>query len=109
MQILNSYYHGQIQISAAMEEAADIRAVMAHLQECLVLYVRDEKIMSLENAVQKMTSLAAEHVGIANRGIIASGYFADLVLFDSATVKDNATIQNPYCIIGWHFKSLGKW
>ncbi len=58
-------------------------------------YVRDEKIISLENAVQKMTSLAAEHVGIANRGIIAPGYFADLVLFDSATVKDNATIQNP--------------
>jgi N-acyl-D-amino-acid deacylase len=58
-------------------------------------YVRDEKIMSLENAIQKMTSLAAEHVGIKNRGIIAPGYFADLVLFDAATVKDNATIQNP--------------
>ena len=61
----------------------------------LSYYVRDEKIMSLENAVQKMTSLAAEHVGIKNRGIIAPGYFADLVLFDAATVKDNATIQNP--------------
>ncbi len=58
-------------------------------------YVRDEKIMSLENAVQKMTSLAAEHVGIKNRGLVAPSYYADLVLFDSATVKDNATIQNP--------------
>ncbi len=58
-------------------------------------YVRDKKIMSFENAVQKMTSLAAEHVGIKNRGIIAPGYFADLVLLDTATVKDNATIQNP--------------
>lgn len=58
-------------------------------------YVRDEKIMSLENAIQKMTSLAAEHVGINNRGVIAPGYYADLVLFDAASVKDNATIQNP--------------
>lgn len=58
-------------------------------------YVRDEKIMSLENAVQKMTSLAAEHVGIRNRGMVAPGFFADLVLFDAAIVKDNATIQNP--------------
>ncbi|HRH60296.1 MAG TPA: amidohydrolase family protein, partial [Chitinophagaceae bacterium] len=61
----------------------------------LSYYVRDKKIMSLENAIQKMTSLAAEHTGISNRGIIAPGFFADLVLFDAATVKDNATIQNP--------------
>ena len=58
-------------------------------------YVRNEKIMSLENVVQKMTLLAAEHVGINNRGMIAPGFYADLVLFDSATVKDNASIQNP--------------
>lgn len=61
----------------------------------LSYYVREEKIMSLETAIQKMTSLAAEHVGIKNRGVIAPGYFADLVLFDAATVKDNATIANP--------------
>jgi N-acyl-D-aspartate/D-glutamate deacylase len=42
-----------------------------------------------------MTALAAEHTGIKNRGIIAPGYFADLVLIDPATVKDNASIQNP--------------
>lgn len=36
-----------------------------------------------------------DHVGISNRGIIASGYFADMVLIDPATVKDNASIQNP--------------
>ncbi|NNV53985.1 serine hydrolase [Limnovirga soli] len=58
-------------------------------------YVRERKIMSLENAIYKMTGLAAEHVGLANRGIIAPGYYADLVLLDPATVKDNATIQNP--------------
>ena len=58
-------------------------------------YVRDKKIMSLENAIQKMTSLAAEHTGIANRGVIAPGFYADLVLLDPATVQDKATFQNP--------------
>ncbi len=57
-------------------------------------YVREQKLMSLEKAIYKMTGLTAEHVGIKNRGLIARGYFADLVLFDPATVKDNATIEN---------------
>ena len=57
-------------------------------------YVREKKIMSLETAIQKMTSLSAEHTGIKNRGLIAAGYFADLVLFNPATVKDNADIKN---------------
>jgi N-acyl-D-aspartate/D-glutamate deacylase/CubicO group peptidase (beta-lactamase class C family) len=58
-------------------------------------YVREQKLMPLETAVYKMTGLAAENAGIKNRGIIAPGYFADLVLFDPDTVIDNATIENP--------------
>ncbi len=58
-------------------------------------YVKDKKLMSWEEAINKMTGLAAEHTGITSRGIIAPGYFADLVLIDPATVKDNADIQNP--------------
>lgn len=61
-------------------------------------YVREQKIMSLETAIQKMTSLAAEQTGIKNRGIIAPGYFADLVLFDPATVQDNASVKTPQAI-----------
>lgn len=61
-------------------------------------YVREKKIMSLENAINKMTALAAEQVGIQRRGVIAPGYFADLVLLDPASVKDNATIQNPMAL-----------
>ncbi len=57
-------------------------------------YVREQKLMPLETAIQKMTSLAAENAGIKNRGIIAPGYYADLVLFDPETVIDNATIEN---------------
>ena len=61
----------------------------------LNLYVKEKKIMGWENAIHKMTGLAAEHTGITNRGIIAPGYFADLVLIDPATVKDNSSIENP--------------
>ncbi|MBL0743131.1 serine hydrolase [Chryseolinea lacunae] len=61
-------------------------------------YVRDQKIMPLETAIYKMTGLTAEHLGFKNRGIIAPGYFADLVLFDPATVKDNATMKDPMAL-----------
>ena len=58
-------------------------------------YVKEKKAISWEAAIHKMTALAAEHTGIKNRGVIAPGYYADLVLIDPATVKDNSTIQNP--------------
>jgi N-acyl-D-amino-acid deacylase len=57
-------------------------------------YVRNTKTLSLETAVYKMTALTAESLGLPNRGLIKMGYFADLVLFDPNTVKDNANIQN---------------
>ncbi|WP_298356313.1 serine hydrolase [Runella sp.] len=57
-------------------------------------YVRNTKTLTLETAVYKMTALTAESLGIPNRGLIKTGYFADLVLFDPNTVKDNANIQN---------------
>ena len=60
----------------------------------LAKYVREDKIISLENAIYKMTALTAQHLGIQDRGIIKAGNYADLVLFNPATVKDNATIQD---------------
>jgi N-acyl-D-amino-acid deacylase len=62
----------------------------------LGVYVRERKVLSLEEAVRRMTSLAAEHMGIRDRGRIAPGMFADLVLFDPATVIDRATPQQPH-------------
>jgi N-acyl-D-amino-acid deacylase len=61
-------------------------------------YVRERHVVSLPEAIRKMTSLAADNVGIANRGRIAPGAFADLVLFDPATVIDNATPANPHAV-----------
>ncbi|MFM8744160.1 MAG: serine hydrolase [Cytophagales bacterium] len=61
-------------------------------------YVREQQLMPLETAIRKMSGQAAEQLGIKNRGIIAPGNFADLVLFNPATVNDNASINNPKAI-----------
>jgi N-acyl-D-amino-acid deacylase len=58
-------------------------------------YVRERKLFTLEEAVRKMSSLAAANVGIQQRGSIKPGYFADLVLFDPATILDHATFEKP--------------
>jgi N-acyl-D-amino-acid deacylase len=61
----------------------------------LAQHVRDRGDFSLETAIHKMTSLAAENTGLAGRGTITEGAFADLVLFDPATVSDRATREEP--------------
>jgi N-acyl-D-amino-acid deacylase len=61
----------------------------------LGVYVREKKALSLEEAVRKMTSLAARRFGLKDRGLVEAGKFADLVLFDPATVKDTATVAAP--------------
>jgi N-acyl-D-amino-acid deacylase len=61
----------------------------------LRVYVREKKLFSLEEAIRKMTSLGAANVGIAERGTIRPGAFADLVLFDPATVADRSTFEDP--------------
>jgi N-acyl-D-amino-acid deacylase len=58
-------------------------------------YVREEKVLTLPLAIRKMTALPAQRLGLPDRGRIAAGYVADLVLFDPATVLDRATIEHP--------------
>ena len=58
-------------------------------------YVRGEKLLTVEEAVRKMTSLPAANLGIAQRGLLQPGYFADVVVFDPSTIQDRATFEKP--------------
>jgi N-acyl-D-amino-acid deacylase len=58
-------------------------------------HVREEHVLPLESAIHKMTALSAEQLRLKDRGRIATGYVADLVVFDPATVIDASTIQQP--------------
>jgi N-acyl-D-aspartate/D-glutamate deacylase len=58
-------------------------------------YVRDEKVLTLSDAVRKMTSLPAQVLGLRDRGLLRDGYWADVVVFDPDTVVDEATFENP--------------
>tara|TARA_B110000914_G_scaffold129017_1_gene112744 strand:+ start:2132 stop:3805 length:1674 start_codon:yes stop_codon:yes gene_type:complete len=59
-------------------------------------YVRDEQIISIEEAVRKLTSLPASNLKIKNRGNLAKGYFADLAIFNPETIQDHATFTEPH-------------
>jgi N-acyl-D-amino-acid deacylase len=58
-------------------------------------YVRDEKAATLPDAIRRLTSLPASNLGIRQRGALKSGYYADVVVFDPATVQDHATYDKP--------------
>jgi dihydroorotase/N-acyl-D-amino-acid deacylase len=58
-------------------------------------YVRDEGVLTLEQAIRKMTSLAANRVHLAERGLLKSGFFADVVVFDPVEIRDVATYEDP--------------
>jgi len=107
-------------ITFAMDEA-DVRRIMAHpramigsdgiphdakphprlwgtFPRVLGMYARDLKLFTLESAVYKMTGRAAAVFGLPDRGVIRAGAFADLVLFDPARVRDNATYADPMLV-----------
>jgi N-acyl-D-amino-acid deacylase len=58
-------------------------------------YVRDEKLVPLQEAVRRLTSFPAGNLGITDRGALKPGHFADLAIFDPATITDHATFENP--------------
>ncbi len=59
-------------------------------------YVRDEKATTMEDAIRRLTSLPAANLRIADRGLLKAGQFADVVVFDAATIADHATYEQPH-------------
>ena len=58
-------------------------------------YVREEKVLTLEDAVRRMTSLGAQRLGLKDRGLLREGYWADVVVFDPNRISDKATFASP--------------
>jgi len=117
--------HGQTACIISIMAEADVRAALAHplvsidtdsgakaedgplsesrshprawgtFARILGKYVRDEKLLTLEDAIRKMTSRPATRVGLQDRGILRPGLAADVTIFDPATIRDVATFEDP--------------
>lgn len=59
-------------------------------------YVRDEKVLTLQAAIQKLANVPAKHLKLQKRGELKAGYYADIIVFDPAKVKDNSTYEKPH-------------
>jgi N-acyl-D-aspartate/D-glutamate deacylase len=58
-------------------------------------YVREKKLLSLHDAIRKMTSFPAQKLSLKNRGMLKEDYWADITIFDANTIIDKATYENP--------------
>ena len=78
-----------------LEQGAHPRTY-GNIARLLGKYVRDEKVISLEEAVRRLTLLPAQTLGISKRGRLVSGHFADVVIFDPEKIADHATFAKPH-------------
>ena len=66
-------------------------------------YVREERLISLAEAIRRLTSLPADNLKLQRRGRLAPGYFADVAVFDPATIADRSTFKQPHqYAVGMH-------
>jgi len=87
--------HGAVSLTGPLAEGKAHPRGYGSFPRILGRYVRDERLLSLEEAIRKMTSLAANRVHLADRGLLKPGYFADIVVFDPQQVRDVATFDDP--------------
>jgi dihydroorotase/N-acyl-D-amino-acid deacylase len=87
--------HGAVATSGPLAEGKAHPRGYGAFPRILGRYVRDEHVLTLEEAIRKMTSLAANRVHLVDRGLLKPGFFADVVVFDPQQVRDVATFEDP--------------
>jgi len=87
--------HGAVATTGPLAEGKAHPRGYGSFPRILGRYVRDEHVISLEEAIRKMTSLAANRVHLIDRGLLKPGYAADVVVFDPQQIRDVATFEDP--------------
>lgn len=87
--------HGAVSTTGPLAEGKAHPRGYGSFPRILGRYVRDEHVLTLEEAIRKMTSLAANRVHLADRGLLKAGFFADVVVFDPQQLRDVATFEDP--------------
>ena len=87
--------YGEVNPTGPLGESKSHPRAYGSFARILGKYVRDEHVITLEGAIRKFTSLPAQQVKLENRGLLRPGYFADITIFNPATVKDVATFDDP--------------
>ena len=86
---------GEMSLDGPTYEAHTHPRAMGSMPRFLGHYVRGEHLLSLEAAIRKITSLPAQREHLEGRGLLKPGYFADITVFDPATLIDHATFTKP--------------
>jgi N-acyl-D-amino-acid deacylase len=87
--------YGAVNITGPLSESKSHPRAFGTFPRILGKYVRELKLLPLEQAVRKFTSLAAQRVKLNDRGLVRMGYFADITIFDAERVNDVATFEDP--------------
>ena len=87
--------HGAVDLTGPLAEGKAHPRGYGSFPRILGRYVRDEHVLTLEEAIRKMTSLAANRVHLDGRGLLKPGFFADVVVFDPLQTRDVATFEDP--------------
>ena len=86
---------GEMSLDGPTYEPHTHPRAMGSVPRFLGHYVRREHLMTLESAIRKITSLPAQREHLEGRGLLKPGYFADITIFDAATIIDHATFTKP--------------
>lgn len=87
---------GSYSLERGSQSLADHPRAFGTFARILGRYVREERVITLQEAIRRMTSLPASNLRIKKRGQLMPGYFADLAIFDPQTIIDRATYENPH-------------